>query len=151
MKRIRGAGLVKINGGYAFMHRLNVKPSKNPNKPFGEYYVFPGGGLEGEESIEECVEREIFEELGIKVKAIRKLYERITEDGQMCEYVYLCEYISGNFGTGSGPEFSNNPKYLDRGNYIPTIVEKNQIKNIPLWPKEFKEKLILDIENEIIG
>lgn len=146
MRRIRGAGLIKIGEGYAFIHRLNVKPSKNPNKPFGEYYVFPGGGLEGSETIEECVEREINEELGIKLKAQKKLYERITEDGNMQEYLYLCNYISGEFGTGTGPEFSNDPKYIDRGDYIPTIIKLKDIKNINLLPKEFKDKLILDIE-----
>lgn len=146
-KRIRGAGLVKINNGYAFMQRLNVKPSANPEKPYGDYYVFPGGGLEGKESIEECVEREILEELGIKVKALRKLYERETNDGRMLEYVYLCEYISGEFGTGSGPEFSNDPKYKERGAYVPQIIEKSEIKNIRLLPIEFKEKLVEDLKN----
>ena len=151
MRRIRGAGLIKIGDGYAFIHRLNVKPSQNPNKPFGEYYVFPGGGLEGSESIEECIEREIKEELGINVEVQEKLYERITEDGNMKEYVYLCKYISGKFGTGIGPEFSNDSRYVDRGNYIPTIIKLEDIKYINLLPKEFKEKLILDIERGYIS
>lgn len=150
MKRIRGAGLVKINEGYAFMHRLNVKPSENPNKPYGEYYVFPGGGLEGNETIEQCVEREILEELGIVVKATKKLYTRITPDGNLEEYVYLCDYISGKFGTGSGPEFSNDPRYADRGEYVPTIVKREEIKNIRLIPEENKEKLVSDIENGLL-
>ena len=58
----------------------------------------------------------------------------------------MCNYISGEFGTGTGPEFSNDPKYIDRGDYIPTIIKLKDIKNINLLPKEFKDKLILDIE-----
>ena len=147
MRRIRGAGLIKIGDGYAFIHRLNVKPSQNPNKPFGEYYVFPGGGLEGSESIEECIEREIKEELGINVEVQEKLYERITEDGNMKEYVYLCKYISGKFGTGIGPEFSNDPKYIDSGKYLPEIIDKKEINNLLLLPSEIKEKLVEDIKS----
>lgn len=147
MKKIRCAGLVKIDGKFAFMHRTNVKPSQTePNKPSGEYYVFPGGGLEGEESMFEATEREFFEELGIKVKARKELYyKEISET--VDEYVFLCEFISGTFGTGEGPEFSNNPAYKDRGNYTPVLILPEDIKNIPLIPKEFKEQLIQDINN----
>ena len=75
MKRVRCAGLVRIDGKIALMHRTNVQMTPGePNKPYGEYYVFPGGGLEGEESMFEATERELFEELGIKVKAKRDLY-----------------------------------------------------------------------------
>ena len=70
MKRIRVAGLIEMEGGYALMHRMNVKPdATNPNKPHGEYYVFPGGGLEEDDaSFEEGVAREVLEEFGIEVE-----------------------------------------------------------------------------------
>ena len=54
--------------GYALMHRKDV--IKNPDRQ--EYYVFPGGGREGEETYEEGTLREIKEEFGIEVK-IRKI------------------------------------------------------------------------------
>jgi 8-oxo-dGTP pyrophosphatase MutT (NUDIX family) len=144
--RIRCAGLIKMGDGYAFMHRMNVKPTVGTNKPYGEYYVFPGGGLEENETFEECAKREILEELGIEVKVIKRLYEKNT-DNQLIQYVYLCEYVSGTFGTGTGPEFSGDPKYADRGDYIPTIVKKEDIENIRLVPEEFKNKLVEDIKN----
>lgn len=145
MKKIRCAGLVKIDGKFAFMHRTNVEPSKtDPNKPSGEYYVFPGGGLEGEESMFEATEREFLEELGIIVKAKKELYYKEVSE-TLDEYVFLCEYVSGNFGTGTGPEFSNNPAYKDRGNYSPVLIEPEKVKDIPLIPIEFKEQLIQDI------
>ena len=64
----------------------------------------------------------------------------------MDEYLFLCKYLSGNLGTGTGPEFSGDPKYADRGLYIPTIVPKEEIRNIRLLPEEFKEQLIKDFE-----
>jgi ADP-ribose pyrophosphatase YjhB (NUDIX family) len=143
MKRIRVAGLVEMEKGYALMHRMNVKKKENSNAPYGEYYVFPGGGLEGEETFEEGVKREVLEEFGINVEVKEKLYFRQINENQD-EYLFLCKYISGELGTGSGPEFSGDPKYAERGLYIPTIVPKEEIKNIRLLPEEFKEKLIKD-------
>ena len=109
MERIRVAGIIKINGGYTFMHRKNVIKRKD----FREYYTFPGGGLEENETLEEGVKREIKEEFGIKVKVIKKLYEMYSEKFNQREYFFLCEYESGVFGTGNGPEFSGNPKYKE--------------------------------------
>lgn len=143
MKRTRVAGLVEMENGYALMHRMNVKPKENSNQPFGEYYVFPGGGVEGEESLEEGVAREVLEEFGIVVEVKEKLYFRQIGD-ELDEYLFLCKYVSGTLGTGTGPEFSGDPKYVHRGQYIPTIVPKDEIKNIRLIPEEFKEKLIKD-------
>ena len=71
MSRIRLAGILPIDNGFAFMHRVGVK-----NHPIGDYYTFPGGGREGEESFEEGVKREIKEEFGINVEVSELLYEK---------------------------------------------------------------------------
>lgn len=141
MKRTRAAGLVELDNGYALMYRKNVKPTPNTNKPYGEYYVFPGGGVEEGETLEVAVKREVEEEFGIQVEVIRQLgYIKVSEDHD--EYLFLCKYVSGEFGTGTGPEFSGDPKYKDRGEYIPTIVSKEDFKTIRIHPDEFKKELI---------
>ena len=38
------------------------------------FYTFPGGGMEEGESETECVVREIFEEFGLAVKPLKKVY-----------------------------------------------------------------------------
>lgn len=45
-----------------------------------EYCMFPGGGLEKNESFEKCVERELMEEFGIVVKARKKIYAYERKD-----------------------------------------------------------------------
>lgn len=146
MTRIRLAGVIPMENGFALMHRKDVK--KNPD--IQEYYVFPGGGQEGNETFEEGTLREIKEEFGIDVKIIKKLYEEYSEKFDQVTIYYLCEYVSGKFGTGTGPEFSNNPKYIDSGKYIPEIINRNEIENIPLMPPDIKEKFVKDIkENKI--
>lgn len=146
MTRIRLAGVIPMENGFALMHRKDVK--KNPD--IQEYYVFPGGGQEGNETFEEGTLREIKEEFGIDVKIIKKLYEEYSEKFDQVTIYYLCEYVSGKFGTGTGPEFSNNPKYIDSGKYIPEIINRDEIENIPLMPPDIKEKFVKDIkENKI--
>ena len=132
MKRIRVAGLVEMENGYALMHRMNVKKKENSNAPYGEYYVFPGGGLEENETLEEGVKREVLEEFGIEVEVKEKLYFRQIGE-ELDEYLFLCKYVSGTIGTGTGTEFSGDSKYAERGLYIPTIL-----------PEEFKEKMLKD-------
>ena len=82
------------------------------------FYAFPGGGVEGNESLEECVVREVKEEFGINVQPIKKLYEYEREYDH--EYFYLCEWVSGEFGTGQGEEFQEGHT---GGIYRPTFMK----------------------------
>ena len=145
MEKTRVAGIIFMNGGVALMHRVGVLKRKD----IQEYYTFPGGGLEEGETLEEGTIREIKEEFGIDVEVVKKLYELKSVKFNQKEYFFLCEYIGGEFGTGEGPEFSNNPKYIDSGKYLPEIVKKEDVKNIPLLPPEIKEKFVNDIEKGV--
>lgn len=138
--RTRVAGIIPIGDGFAFMHRVGVQ-----NHPIGNYYTFPGGGKEEGETIEEGTKREIKEEFGINVEIIKQLYYLKNEEKE--EYFFICKYIDGKFGTGEGPEFSGDPKYAHRGQYLPEIIKKEEVKNITLLPDEIKEKLVQDIKN----
>ncbi len=148
--RTRCAALIEMDGGFALMHRLDVKPDKeNPNKPYGEYYVFPGGGLEDNETLEEATKREVLEEFGIDVIVEEQLFYREIRE-YLKEYIFKCKYISGKLGTGNGPEFSGDAKYINRGKYIPEIIKKEEIKNIRLLPEELKKQLVDKIEKGLL-
>lgn len=142
MERIRVAGILPIENGFAFMHRVGVK-----NHPIGDYYTFPGGGREGNETLEDGTKREIKEEFGIDVEVVKQLYSLENGGVNKKEYFYLCKYIGGKFGTGDGPEFSNDPKYADRGQYIPEIIDRKDIEKITLLPTEIRDKFVEDVKN----
>lgn len=108
-----------------------------------KFYVFPGGGMEGNESEEECVIREVYEEFGINIKPIKKVYVYETE--KSIEYFYLCEWINGEFGTGVGEEFDVNSN--KEGVYIPKLIEISNIPNIPLMPYEVASSFHEDYTN----
>lgn len=140
--RTRVAGIIPMENGFAFMHRVGVQ-----NHPIGDYYTFPGGGQEENETLENGTKREIKEELGIDVEVISLLYQLEDKENQKDEYFFLCKYIGGEFGTGDGPEFSGDPKYEHRGKYIPEIIQKEDIEKIQLLPRDVKDKLVKDIKN----
>ena len=139
--RVRLAGIIPMGDGFAFMHRVGVQ-----NHPIGEYYTFPGGGQEGEETLEEGTIREIKEEFGIDVEVVEKLYEMENTNKETKEYFFLCKYIGGEFGTGAGPEFTGDPKYAHRGQYLPEIIDRKDVENITLLPFEIRDKFIEDIK-----
>ena len=143
MERTRVAGIIFIDGKLALMHRKDVL--KRPEMP--EYYTLPGGGLEEGETIEEGTKREIKEEFGIDVELEKKLYEITSEKFNQKEIFYLCKFVSGTFGTGEGPEFSGDPKYIESGKYLPELIDIENIEKINLMPPEIKNRIIEDIQN----
>jgi len=84
-----------------------------------DYFVFPGGGMDEGETPEQAAIRETMEELGIEVVIKQKVAE--IQLGQKSRQVYfLVEHVSGEFGTGTGEEFTDSdPNDPDEGIYVP--------------------------------
>ena len=102
-----------------------------------EYFVFPGGGVDEGESPEQGAIREAMEELGIEVSIKQKIAE--IHFGRASKHIYfLVERVSGEFGSGTGEEFTDSdPDHPEEGIYIPIwmpIEELPQHKNI--YPAE---------------
>jgi len=100
-----------------------------------DYFVFPGGGVDEGETPEQGAIREAFEELGVEV-AIQKKVAIIHFDQSMQVY-YLVEHVSGEFGTGTGEEFTDSdPEDPQEGIYIPIWMP---IDELPQHEKVFPE------------
>jgi len=81
-------------------------------KPDREYFIFPGGGVEEGESIEEALVREVKEELSLEIKRWRFLFsvedlavpaQATIHEGNRDEYYFLIEEYAGSPQIG-GPE-----------------------------------------------
>ena len=70
-----------------------------------EYYAIPGGGQEENETIEECVKREIQEEFNIEIEVKEQL--GVVEDDKNIGYIFNCSIISGTPILG-GEELEHN-------------------------------------------
>jgi len=63
----------------------------------GGFWEFPGGKIEGNETVQECIKREVLEEIGIEIAVDSHL---ITIDHTYSHFrvnlqVYNCRYLSG--------------------------------------------------------
>jgi len=82
------------------------------------YYVFPGGGMDEGETPERAAVREMEEETGLHVTVRCKVAE-IHFDLSIQHY-FLVEKIGGEFGSGTGEEFTDSdPDNPAEGIYIP--------------------------------
>jgi 8-oxo-dGTP diphosphatase len=84
-----------------------------------DYFVFPGGGVDEGETLEQAAIREAMEELGIEVAINKKVAE--IQIGQRSKQVYfLVDQVSGEFGSGEGEEYTDSdPNDPEEGIYIP--------------------------------
>ena len=108
-----------------------------------DYCVFPGGGVDEGESPEQAAIREAEEELGVKVTIKRKL--AVIHFGRTSKHIYfLVERVSGDFGTGTGEEFTvADPDDPHEGIYIPIwmpLEELPQHKNI--YPADLAQLVV---------
>jgi len=80
----RAAAVIFRKNKFLLIHR---------QKDAEDYYIFPGGGVEDTETPEETIIREINEELNLRIKIARKLFEFENLGGR--EYYYLIKEFSG--------------------------------------------------------
>ncbi|MBM0067477.1 NUDIX domain-containing protein [Bacillus gibsonii] len=110
-----------------------IKRIKGPST----YYVFPGGGIEEQETPEVAAVREAFEELGLEVR-IKELVE--TVEWQGTQYFYLAEVVSGTFGTGCGLEYIS--KVEEKGRYVPLWIPIDDLPELDVRPREVVRKIL---------
>ena len=121
------AGIVLIEDGKVVLierHRAGL-----------HYFTFPGGGVEDGETVEEAAIREMKEETGLSVEAIRKIAE-IQFNGNPQSY-FLAKRIGGEFGSGAGEEYgAYDPKH---GTYHPLWMPVSEILTNNVLPREVAE------------
>lgn len=135
----RAASIVLHNNNILLMWRRNKG---------AEYYVFPGGGVEKNESIEEAVVREVKEETSINVHINKLLYHHhyVNDSDQ---YYYLCSYISGEPVLGDYNEKKEMTQSTDNI-YQPMWVNTANLSDLIVYPLEIRDWLIEDFKNNFI-
>jgi 8-oxo-dGTP pyrophosphatase MutT (NUDIX family) len=119
MKKNRATAIIIRNGKLLLIHR---------QKPGRDYYVLPGGGVELEESFEETCIREVREETGLDVLALRLVSRYITlekEENYYFTKVTLAEPVLG------GPEAE---RQSPEDSYTFVWVEAAQLESLNLLP-----------------
>ncbi|RWZ82036.1 MAG: NUDIX domain-containing protein [Candidatus Chaera renei] len=135
MKRIRAVAIVANDGKVLLMHRINHRR---------EYYVFPGGGVENGETIEQAVLREVQEETSLEIRIEKLLYHHIYDDDTE-QFFYLCRYVSGEPKLGYGNEARDIKESSDNF-YDPIWYEIKGLPQLLLYPLEIRDWFIEDAE-----
>ena len=107
-----------------------------------------GGGLEFEESIEECLEREFLEETGISVKSNAFLFVNEFKSNELhtIELFFSVKHLDGEPLIGHDPE-------LDSGNQIIQEVKYVTISELDIIKPEQKHNILIDLRdiNELLN
>lgn len=107
MKRINGRAIVIDGDEVILMFRRRIN-----NGIIKEYYAIPGGGKEENETIEECVVREIKEEFNLDIEV--KEYLGKVEDEKNIGYIYNTKIIGGTLLLGGEEkEYNNENNYYE--------------------------------------
>lgn len=123
------AGLIILDEGQVALIR-RVRENKT-------YYVFPGGGVEAGESPQEAAEREAMEELGVRIELGPAVYE-VT--GTVREQYFSASITGGEFGVGTGDEFSDPER--GRGSYEAIWLPIDTLSEITVYPEALAAELI---------
>ena len=100
------------------------------------FFALPGGSVEENESIEQAVVRELYEETTIRATIKEKVLEFVTKTGRP-HHVYLCEYISGEPKLApNSPEVGWTRK---ENTYLPRWVKADELEGATIWPDEERE------------
>ena len=130
--RTRAAAILIQNNQIALIER---------QRPDRHYFSFPGGGVDEGETPEQAVVREVLEELGLHVRILRQVAEFWFRGNRQVHF--LVEQTGGEFGTGTGDEFSG--KYDQfRGTYHPLWMP---VRDLPLQPVQPREIAALVVES----
>jgi len=123
----RVAAVIIKDNQILLMHRI-----KNGQ----EYFVFPGGGVEKGETLEEAIKREIREEFCLEIKLDQLLF-KINNHGED-EFYFLVTNFSGRPQIG-GPE----KEIMNENNqYHPFWISLNELPKLSnLYPKQAKQKV----------
>jgi ADP-ribose pyrophosphatase YjhB (NUDIX family) len=97
MHRARAVGIV-VDGDRILATRVS-----QPMLGEHPHWLWPGGRVEGDESLEECAVREVKEETGLEVRANRLIYVYQSVDDinglQNAEFFFLCDIVGGQLGS----------------------------------------------------
>lgn len=106
-----------------------------------DFWVPPGGRLEGAESIVDCARRETLEETSLHIEPKHILYieEFYEPEYHFCKFFFLCDLVDG--------ELSTEHKDVDEGFLIDArYFARNEVQELNVFPAILKDEFWEDMQ-----
>ena len=128
----------------AIVVRGNQMLVMHRNKFGREYYTLIGGGVQGNESAEQALRREMAEECGFSVSGGRLVFIEEAGDPYGTQYIYLCEV------EGDQPQLaadSAEAALVSLGNvHTPMWAPIEELKSVPFRSEELKQAIMYGLQ-----
>ncbi len=111
------------------------------NKFGQEYYTLIGGGIDPGESPEQALLREVHEESGLRISNPRLVYVEEAGDPFGTQYIYLCDYVSGEPALRPDSEEAMIHE-LGKNLYVPMWLPVSQFASLPFVSETLKQEII---------
>ena len=134
MPRVRAVAIVVRGEQILLMHRVNYGK---------EYWVFPGGGVEAGETVEQAVARELREETSMEVRVEKLLYHHIYDDGSE-QFFYLCAPVSGEPRLAADSQEAADMAAGRDNFYEPGWYDVADLAKLLLYPLEIRDWFLAD-------
>lgn len=133
---ISAGALVVLNHAVLLVHHKKVGNY--------DFWVPPGGRLEGEESIFECAKREVFEETGLHIDVERIAYvEEFVAPGHhhSCKFWMLCKAFGGEITLANRD--ANEKGFLVDAKFM----ARDQLQPLNIYPSIMYDQFWSDLED----
>jgi 8-oxo-dGTP diphosphatase len=126
--RIRAAALITRGDSILLVKHRGVRD------PGNAWWVSPGGGVEGAESLVECAAREVREETGLEAGIgemvyIREFVEPVT-DTHHIEVFFTAEVTGGVLAAGAQPDDNDYVHEIEEVRFV----RRDELAGIKLYP-----------------
>jgi len=127
---------IEVSAGIVFRNGLLLITQRRPDAHLGGLWEFPGGKCHADESDQDCLKRELLEELGIEVE-VGPLFDAITHaypEKIVRLKFFLCRWLQ------------HEPRPLGCDNFV--WINRNQLGNyaFPAADAQLLQKLIANPE-----
>jgi ADP-ribose pyrophosphatase YjhB (NUDIX family) len=131
-QRISAGGIVVAGGKLLLVHHYREGEF--------DFWVLPGGGIEGDEGIFRAAEREVLEETNLQVRAERIAYieEFIDEGKYVCKFWVYCHLDQGEPST---EHKAASEEYLKDARFF----SAEELKGLTVYPKIVQNELWQDL------
>lgn len=132
-QRISAGGIVVDNNRVLLVHHCQENAF--------DFWVMPGGGVEGNEGILKAAEREVLQETNLTVNAERIAYieDFIDGDKYVCKFWVYCGLTSGNLTTDN--------KDLDEPFLVDArFFSQEEVQDLNVFPPILKHEFWQDLE-----